>query len=381
MKVVLEAQYACTATPRGVHYVTIDSIRNLLKRKRFNYELTFFDGNCEMNNRQWINKYFGEFQVPMHECNSLDYRTAIYHINAFRDCSYNEYTQTFGDVYHFFNFIFPDNIKGNRIVSVYDMTPLINPEYADDNWNRAFAIGVERLKMYNPTIITDSQSSKSDINYYTGISIDKIHVVPLGFDKELCFSDCDHGLLAELGIGCPFFLYIGGINANKNIARITEAFEIFAESVSGVNLVIAGNPAANHSEPIIKRIRESPYYSSRILMPGYVTDGQKHALYSSALAFLFPSLYEGFGLPVLEAMAHGCPVITSNVSSLPEVAGDAAILIDPYDTEQLAFEMERVITSASLQKELSLKGLEQSKKFSWDKTAEMIEQVYISVAE
>ena len=99
-------------------------------------------------------------------------------------------------------------------------------------------------------------------------------------------------------------------------------------------------------------------------------------LYSNALAFVFPSLYEGFGLPVLEAMARGCPVIASNASSLPEVTGDAAILIDPHNVEQLAYEMERIITSESLQNELKQKGLEQCKKFSWDKTAEMTENVY-----
>ena len=111
-------------------------------------------------------------------------------------------------------------------------------------------------------------------------------------------------------------------------------------------------------------------------MLGYVTDEQKHTLYKSALALLFPSLYEGFGLPILEAMARGCPVITSNISSMPEVAGDAAILIDPYNTEQLAWEMEHLVSSETLREELRQKGIEQSLKFSWGKTAELTEAVY-----
>ncbi|MCL2661913.1 MAG: glycosyltransferase [Oscillospiraceae bacterium] len=97
-------------------------------------------------------------------------------------------------------------------------------------------------------------------------------------------------------------------------------------------------------------------------------------------AFLFPSLFEGFGLPILEAMARGCPVITSNVSSMPEVAGDAAILIDPYNTEQLTHEIERVVLSDTLRAEMKRKGLEQCKKFSWDKTAAMTEDVYKAAA-
>ena len=126
---------------------------------------------------------------------------------------------------------------------------------------------------------------------------------------------------------------------------------------------------------IIEKISSSSS-SSRIIMCGYVTNEQKRALMSGALVFVFPSLYDGFGLPVLEAMACGCPVITSNASSLPEVAGDAGILVNPLDIEQIASEIERVINSDSLRAELRKKGFEQSKLFSWDKTAEKTEEIY-----
>jgi len=378
--VILEAQLACTPTPRGIHCYTIQLLRSLLKRNKFQYGLAFFDENRERNNKQWIDKYFGEYNVPIHECNNLNYRAVMDSLDAFERKSYNDYTQTFGDVYHFFNIFFPDNLKGQSVVTVHDLTPVVMSEYCAPSWTKSSLIGVERLKRAQPTIITVSQHSKSDIVHYTGIPEGKIHVISSSYDEESLLEGYGSEALSELSVKSPYLLYLGRINVHKNIVRITEAFEMLAQKHPDVNLVIAGfcDPDYSHSEPIVKRVKESPYFGSRIIMPGYVSNEQKNALYSNALAFVFPSIYEGFGLPVLEAMVRGCPVITSNTSSLPEVAGDAAILIDPYDTEQLAHEMERIITSDSLRESLKQKGFARAKMFSWDKTAEMTENVYKS---
>ena len=375
MKVILEAQYACTATPWGIPYYVIQLYSQLLTRNKNNYELTFFDFNKECNNLQYINKYFGEFKIPIHECNTLDYRVSISDSNAFSDISYNDYTEAFGDIFHFAHLVsVPDNLQGRMVVTVHDLLPIKFPEFYSFKNVNDFKLNINRINKIQPFVIVDSNSTKNDVLQYVKISPEKVYVVPLACDTEQYNPVDDIAVLKNLNIDFPYLLYLGRLDVRKNVIRVLEAFESISERISGVRLVIAGALDSGADE-VKSKIRNS-FCKSHIILTGYVTDKQKHALYSGATAFLFPSLYEGFGLPILEAMTRGCPVITSNISSMPEVAGDAAILIDPYNTEQLAYEMERIVSSETLREELKCKGLEQCKKFSWDKTAEMTENVY-----
>ena len=139
--------------------------------------------------------------------------------------------------------------------------------------------------------------------------------------------------------------------------------------------MLAGKPTWDDPAPIYQSIENSPF-RDRIITPGYIDTDTKRILYSNALGLVFPSVCEGFGVPVLEAMACGCPVITAGNTSLPEVGGDAVIYVNAGETDQIAFEMERVVSSESLRNELRGKGFEQAKKFSWDKAAEQVERVY-----
>jgi len=381
MKVILEAQWACTETPRGIQSYTIQIISHLLKRNTYNYELTFFDGNRERNNRQWIEKYFGKYDIPIYECNTLSYRETFYDRDVYKEKSYNDYTGAKGEVFHFSNLIsIPDNLKGKMVVTIHDVLQLRYPDYYHPKTREMFCLNIERLNKMQPIVITDSESAKEDILYFSDIPEEKIHVIPLAHSMDNCFYKNNPDILTKLGIDSPYLLFLSAIAKNKNLYRIVKAFESLTERFSDIKLVVAGGSAVLTDFDAIEKIKNSPF-ASRIIMTGYVSDEQKHTLYSNALAFLFPSLCEGFGLPILEAMSYGCPVITSNVSSMPEVAGDAAILIDPYSTEQLAYEMERIISSESLRKELKEKGLEHCKKFSWDKTAEMTEEVYNKLEE
>jgi len=381
MKVILEAQWACTETPRGIHSYTIQLISRLLKRNMYNYGLTFFDGNREKNNRQWIEKYFGKYDIPIYECNTLSYRETFYDKNVYKEKSYNDYTGAEGDIFHFFSLSsIPNNLKGEMIVTIHDLLPFRHPEYYHTKTGEMFYLNLERLNQMQPIVITDSESAKEDILYFSDVPEEKICVIPLAHSMDNCFYKNNPDVLTNLGIDSPYLLFLSGIAKNKNLCRIVEAFEFLAERFPDIKLVVAGCPAFLTDFAAIEKIKNSAF-ALRIIMTGYVSDEQKHILYSNALAFLFPSLCEGFGLPILEAMSCGCPVITSNISSMPEVAGKSAILIDPYNTEQLAYEMGRVISSEVLRKELKEKGLERCKEFSWDKTAELTEQVYNKLGE
>jgi len=380
MKVIIEAQHVCEENPRGIAIYGIQLIRRLLDRRVNQYGLAFFDGNRERNNRKWMDKYFGEFAIPLHECNSLSYKQLAVDDDVYHEKSYNELTGASGDIFHFLHVItVPRLIYGKTIVTIHDLLPLRYPAYfiGYQHLNDSFPACAKRIRDIQPTIIADSESTKSDIIYFLGVSPDRIHVIPLAYDGDACFPQKDGSTIRALGINAPYVLYLGAIDARKNIIRIIDAFKAVVQRFPDIKLVLAGAPNINAKETLAS-IDSTPIRSN-ILLTGYVTDQQKRALYAGAIAFLFPSLFEGFGLPVLEAMACGCPVITSNVSSMPEVVGDAAVLVDPYRVEQLAWEMERLIQSETLRKELIQKGFAQCAKFSWDRTAEMTEEVYRKV--
>ena len=211
--------------------------------------------------------------------------------------------------------------------------------------------------------IAVSQSTKKDAIRFWGLQADRVTVIyngPFVAPKA-----------PREDFGSKQILIVSDISPRKNHIRLIRAFERAQElSQSRLELVVAGQtrtviPELEHMLRDVSRRRENV----RITMMGYVSDSEVLSLYAKADVFVYPSLYEGFGLPVLEAMACGCPVITSNVSSLPEVVGDAALLVDPYNVEALAQAMLTVLEDDELKKEMSKRGITQAQKFSWDKAA------------
>ncbi len=189
-----------------------------------------------------------------------------------------------------------------------------------------------------------------------------------------CWPRCDDAqTLAEVRaryrITGQYLLYVGTLQPRKNLARVIEAFACMAgdPAFSGLQLVLAGKKGWLYDDLFAQVERLG--LAGRIIFPGYIEDADLPALLGGALAFVFPSLYEGFGIPVLEAGACGVPVITSNTSSLPEVAGDAALFVDPHDVEAIAEAMRRLVTDDALRSELSRRGLENVRRFSWEKCA------------
>ena len=178
-------------------------------------------------------------------------------------------------------------------------------------------------------------------------------------------------ILTSLGVATPFVLNLGALQVRKNIGRIVQSFELGGGST---RLVLAGSHGFGATE-ILDRIRISRV-RDRILLVGHVDDEVRATLYAEAEALLFPSLDEGFGLPVVEAFAAGLPVITSNVSALPEVAGDAAVLVDPYEPEEIADALKRVLDDSDLRAELRQKGLARAKSFTWQRCADETWKVY-----
>jgi glycosyltransferase involved in cell wall biosynthesis len=222
------------------------------------------------------------------------------------------------------------------------------------------------------SVIADSLATKGDLVRAYGVDAAKIQVVYLGRDEA--FNRVrDESVLAgareRYGIAGRYLLYVGTLQPRKNLARVIDAFGRLAAdpTTEDIRLVLAGKRGWLYDDLFAQVARLG--LEGRVLFPGYVENADLPALFSGAAAFVFPSLYEGFGIPVLEAGACGVPVITSNTSSLPEVAGDAALLVDPHDVDAIADAMYRLMTDEALRAELARRGQENVKRFSWEKCA------------
>jgi glycosyltransferase involved in cell wall biosynthesis len=219
-------------------------------------------------------------------------------------------------------------------------------------------------------VLAISKATKNDLIARYGIRPGKITVTPHGLDEALAPVEdpvAIEATKARYGITGDYYVYIGTLHPRKNLSRIIDAF---TRAHTNASLILAGKQGWLYAD-LYSQIRHLGL-ERRVVLPGYVADEDKAALLSGALAFVFPSLYEGFGLPVLEAQACGCPVITSTTSSLPEVAGDAALLVDPLDTQAITAAMKRVAADHDLRRALIERGLSNARRFSWDTSAKAV---------
>lgn len=220
------------------------------------------------------------------------------------------------------------------------------------------------------TLLADSQATKDDLVRLEGLPPEKIHVVYPGLDPALAPVRDEAAITAVLRkyqITRPYFLFLSTLQPRKNLIRLIRAFT--AANLSH-QLILAGKPGWL-SQPILDEIHNSQFalHNSQFVLPGYIPDADKAPLLSGATAFLYPSLYEGFGFPLLEAQACGVPVLAANSSSLPEIAGESVLLVDPLDEAAMAAALQRLAADADLRHTLVTRGLENAKRFTWEATA------------
>ncbi|KLU59397.1 mannosylfructose-phosphate synthase [Peptococcaceae bacterium CEB3] len=282
------------------------------------------------------------------------------------------------DIYHEPNFV-PRPFKGATIVTIHDMSYRLFPQYHPLRRVMLMRASEGRMKKADQ-IITVSESSKRDIVELLGVRQERITVTHLGVDKKFKKMDVsgELSLTVQKMYGLPkrFILCVGTIEPRKNLLRLIEAYAWSRTHLAseGIKLVLAGGRGWLNDE-IYQRI-EQLNLADEVIFTGYVKDEDMPTLYNSAIVFVYPSVYEGFGLPPLEAMACGVPVITSNVSSLPEVVGDAGIMVDPYDIEELGEAIVRVVSSTELRENLSGKGIRRASQFTWERCARETLAVY-----
>jgi glycosyltransferase involved in cell wall biosynthesis len=258
------------------------------------------------------------------------------------------------------------------VATVHDLGFLHFPE-AHRQLDRLYlAWGTAWNSRRSTAVVADSQATKADLIRGYGVASSRVRVVYLGRDETMVpirESATLQRVRARYGIGRRYLLYVGTLQPRKNLGRVLDGFARLAANpaMAEIQLVLAGKHGWLYDDLFAQAKREG--LAGRILFPGYVDHADLAALYSGAVGFVFPSLYEGFGMPVLEAQSCGVPVMTSNNSSLPEVAGDAALLVDPLDVDAIAAAMLRLATDDALRAELVERGHANVKRFSWEKCA------------
>jgi glycosyltransferase involved in cell wall biosynthesis len=264
-----------------------------------------------------------------------------------------------------------------EIVTVFDVFPLTDNDYSTPDFRRKFSALLREAVGRAERVITASRATESQLVAHAGVARERIRVIPLGVDPpRLTLSPEERRRAREgvVGAGCEMLLSVGVLQTRKNTLNMLKALQVLPPQY---RLVLPGGNGYG-SEAIYDAIR-SQHLEARVKLLGYVEPSRLSILYQAASVFVFPSLEEGFGLPILEAMVSGVPVVTSSVSSMPEVGGDAALYVNPHDPYDIAQKVTQAVEDPGLREQQIRKGLARAREFTWRRTAQETCAVYDEV--
>ncbi len=270
----------------------------------------------------------------------------------------------------------PKGPEQRLVVTVHDLAFVVHPGLYPVPWRLMYRTGLFRTVREADAIITPSRHTAEDLMRRSRTPPWRIHVVPLAASLPSSSVDIEEAL-ARLKVRTPYILLVGTLEPRKNVVRLVRAYRRMASRGAPHTLVLAG-PMGWHHQALMRELAlEAP---GEVVLTGTTSPEDLDALYRGASLFVYPSLYEGFGLPVLEAMARGVPCVVSIASSLPEVAGEAGLPVDPRSVAGLAEAMERIVNDRELAARLSQAGMARSSRFSWEETSRRTLEVYKSVS-
>ncbi|MEM9922232.1 MAG: glycosyltransferase family 1 protein [Cyanobacteria bacterium P01_D01_bin.50] len=383
-KVVIDAT-PITPKPSGVGFHIanlIDALDKLQAQENFQLGIAFQPGIKKLLRGNWS---FPEYLQKYSDKCLLPIPNRIYDFLLFNNIkpmiSYFEKYFGYPNIIHGTNYSVYPCQKSYKVMNLYDLTFLKYPQYTD-SIVQTYPKKVKRCLQWTDLVLTFSESTKQDIIEYLQIDSNKICVTPLASRYHANFVPAENLEIlknqVQYDFSQPYLLFVSTIEPRKNIIAIILAFNYLKHKYKiPHNLVLIGRKGW-HYKPIFTAIENSPF-TSQIHHLDYLSDELVALFYGKADVFVYPSHYEGFGLPVLEAMTLGAPVVTSNTSSLPEVAGDAALLINPDEPMQLAEAILKLISDSYLRRELIDKGKERAKLFSWERTAKETLTAYRSI--
>lgn len=288
------------------------------------------------------------------------------------------------DVFHSPTLNLPQSYRAASVVTAHDLTVYKFPELYTDKQVSLLRTIIPQAVKQAKKIIAVSRSTKKDLGEIFGVGSERVRVIYHGLDERFLKKSAPElieNIKKKFNIKNSYLLFLGTLESRKNIIRIIEAYERLRDRITSIQhqglsiqLVLAGAPGVNFNE--IKKRIENSKYKEDILLPGYIEADDLDPLFEGARVFVFPTLYEGFGLPVIESMANGVPVITSNISSLPEITKGNAILVDPLNVAEITQAMFDLLTKPEFWQEFSQSGKQKAKEFDWQKTAEETIKVY-----
>ncbi len=282
------------------------------------------------------------------------------------------------DLFHGTNYDVPPWRQCATVLTIHDLSLLIHPETHEKRRVSRSRLRLPLMARAANAVIVPTESVRGEVCEHLGLSGEKVFAVPEAARE--CFAPMELAATVDvrrrLGIGDDFLLTVGTIEPRKNLQTLVSAFEEIAggHSQTTLQLVIAGSRGWL-SEPLFDALKKSPI-RNRIVLTEYLNDEALRALYSSCRAFVYPSIYEGFGLPPLEAMACGAPVVTSRIPALEETTGGAAILVEPRNVQELAGAIARLLDSNDLRSTLFALGRSRAAEFTWERTARLTLDVY-----
>jgi len=282
-------------------------------------------------------------------------------------------------LFHAPHYVLPPLVTCRSVVTIHDCIHLMFPQYLPNRLAHVYARTAIALAARRATrVLTVSESSKRDILRFVDTPPDKIDVIYNAYDERFGVEPREEDVVRvreRYQLHDEFVLYAGNVKPHKNLERLIQAFDLVRRRGLGhLKLVLIGDEISKYAA--LRRAVHRHQLHQYVRFLGYLPEATLAVMYRLAGVFVFPSLYEGFGLPPLEAMASGTPVVTSNVSSLPEVAGDAAVLVDPYEPEAIADGIYRVLTDESLRRSLRQRGLARAQQFSWEASVRRVREIY-----
>jgi glycosyltransferase involved in cell wall biosynthesis len=288
------------------------------------------------------------------------------------------------NIYHSPFYPIPDRtITQNlqRVLTIHDLLPILTPHNFTSNICSKFKTIINSIDHHQDWIICNSKNTKQDFCNHTGMNPERVFVTPLAASENfypVTDSEIISQKLKQYQIPAqPYLLSLCTLEPRKNLSFLLQCFaQLLSQDPNlHLNLVLVGVSGWKNND-IFQVVQSYPLLKKHVIFTGYIPDRDLSSIYSGALAFVYPSLYEGFGLPPLEAMQCGTPVITSNTSSLPEVVGDAGLMINPTNRDDLCQAMLNLINNSKLRNQLSQKGIDRATQFSWSKCATETIKVY-----
>lgn len=378
MKIALDAQSLLEEKKTGIGWTIKNIINNMELLPENEYQLNYFAFQDRKTKKRIMESYARKgYRIKTSGIIPL----GLYHrIWNFLPIPYAWFMGGDADITQFFNFVIPPGVKGKVGVYIYDMVYKACPETMEDATRIYMEKHMKKSCKRADFIITISEFSKQEIVKYMNVDAGKVKVVPCGVDlsvyrKGITIEQVE-SVKKKFKIDRSYFLYLGTLEPRKNVPLIIEAYRDLKERVkfSIPKLVIAGKKGWGY-EAIFESVQNYGL-NKDVAFIGYVTEEEKTILLKNAVCFVFPSLYEGFGIPPLEAMACGTPVIVSDQASLPEVVGEAGLFVSPNDWESMSRFMELLSLDQTYRNQLGQLGNERAKEFGWDVATNKLLEIY-----